>query len=321
VTILVVEQGEFWELVATLGARPDDSDFERLTSDLAGRDQAEIIAFEDHLALVLHALDTPAHAKAARAHNDWFLYVRCAAVAAGRDAYEAVQAEPAKLRRFARREAELLLSVASQAYERSTGRLWEHVSAVSYESGTNVEAWGEPDHAPEAGTRAGETPWVAVRATTSLGGSPRAYPFVAYHVGDALSADPAWQAWWAPAGVAALELILYVGPEMVFGPAGTTIKVGRGRVEATQVRPVAAFPESEPSALLAPITEDLRVLLEAVRSQFGLGPLPEMVVPQLPADLPTGREETPGLRDLMPAKSVVKAIATLLFPGLRKRQD
>jgi len=30
------------------------------------------------------ALDTPAHVKAARAGNDWFLYVRCAAVAAGR---------------------------------------------------------------------------------------------------------------------------------------------------------------------------------------------------------------------------------------------
>jgi len=46
--------------------------------------------------------------------------VRCAAVAAGREAYERVLAEPSKLRRFARKEAEHLLTVAQDAYERSS---------------------------------------------------------------------------------------------------------------------------------------------------------------------------------------------------------
>ncbi|GAA2657978.1 DUF4240 domain-containing protein [Paractinoplanes durhamensis] len=95
---------------------------------LSTRAAATITTFEDRLTAALYALDTPAHAKAARARNDWFLYVRCATVAAGRDTYELVLTRPAELRRVARREAELLLTVAPTAYERSTGR---HIAVQS----------------------------------------------------------------------------------------------------------------------------------------------------------------------------------------------
>jgi hypothetical protein len=63
---------EFWELI---GVRRTDEDFAAPTDELATRDAATITAFEDHLTEALHALDTPEHAKAARARNDWFLYV------------------------------------------------------------------------------------------------------------------------------------------------------------------------------------------------------------------------------------------------------
>ncbi|MFI5496071.1 DUF4240 domain-containing protein [Actinoplanes sp. NPDC051859] len=131
---------EFWALV---GTRKSDDDFTALTADLAGRDPANITAFADHLAELLHALDTPAHAKAARAHNDWFLYVRCAALAAGQETYEQVLAHPAELRRFRRREAEHLLTVAPSAYEMRTGQHWAHETELSYESGSNLTAWGK----------------------------------------------------------------------------------------------------------------------------------------------------------------------------------
>jgi hypothetical protein len=116
-----------------------------LTAELAGRPVADILSFEDQLATLLYALDTRAHARAARARGDWFLYVRCAAVCAGRAAYDEVLENPRRLRRFAIREAELLLTVAPQAYERSTGRPWGHEPPVSYESGSNADGWGGPD--------------------------------------------------------------------------------------------------------------------------------------------------------------------------------
>lgn len=133
---------EFWALLRT---RRTDDDFAALTDELAGHDAAAIVAFEERLTELLHALDTPAHATAARARNDWFLYVRCAAVGAGRKTYERILDQPAELRRFAHKEAEFLLTVAPAAYERRTGRPWEHETALSYESGSNTAAWGDPD--------------------------------------------------------------------------------------------------------------------------------------------------------------------------------
>ncbi|MEU5554104.1 DUF4240 domain-containing protein [Micromonospora sp. NPDC047793] len=116
-----------------------------LAAELATLSVPDIQAFEDHLADLLHGLDTHAHARAARARGDWFLYVRCAAVASGRAAYEEALADPHKLRRSARREAEPLPFVASQAYERSTGLPWRHESPVSYESGSNLTGWSGDD--------------------------------------------------------------------------------------------------------------------------------------------------------------------------------
>jgi hypothetical protein len=140
-----VEQNEFWRLIEVMGGTSADEDFERLTDVLAGRDVADIIEFEDELASLLYALDTRAHAKAARARGDWFLYVRCAAVCAGRSVYREILEDPRKLSRFARREAELILTVAPKAYERISGKPWQHESPIAYESGSNVAGWGGPD--------------------------------------------------------------------------------------------------------------------------------------------------------------------------------
>jgi hypothetical protein len=228
-----VDLDDFWQLVRTLG--PRDDDFERLTDRLAALTADEIVGFEDRLAELLYALDTPAHAAAARARNDWFLYVRCAAVAAGRDTYAEVLTEPARLRRFARREAEFLLPVAANAYERSTGKLWEHESPVSYESGSNAAAWGEPEFAPhEPGPD--PDPWLTVHTTIFRPeGWPAAYEYLVHHVEWALIADPGWASWWSAAGIARCHLSLTFLTEDNL--TGTTVKVGRARVEAQAVRP------------------------------------------------------------------------------------
>jgi hypothetical protein len=136
-----VDDDELWGLIAMIGPDPEDGDYHRAIGKLAARPVEDIYAFADRLAELLYALDTEAHAKAARARGDWFLYVRCAAVLAGPVVYGAVLAEPSRLRRFAKREAELLLSVPSEAYEHTTGMPWTHETPLSYESGSNADGW------------------------------------------------------------------------------------------------------------------------------------------------------------------------------------
>jgi hypothetical protein len=135
-----MERGDFWLLIERNRRKLD-----RLVTELSGHGPEEIIAFEDHLTELLRTLDTPAHASAARARNDWFLAVRCAAVGAGRTTYGRVLADPKKLRKFARRELRDLLTVAPRAWELATGKEWDYASELSYESGMNFEAWGEPE--------------------------------------------------------------------------------------------------------------------------------------------------------------------------------
>ncbi|GAB2857424.1 hypothetical protein GCM10027200_67190 [Lentzea nigeriaca] len=65
-------------------------------------------------------------------------------VPAGEEAYRAVLADPGRFRRFTEPggpEAEFLLHVAQHAYESSTGREWEHVTPLDYETGSNADGW------------------------------------------------------------------------------------------------------------------------------------------------------------------------------------
>ncbi|WP_412742935.1 DUF4240 domain-containing protein [Krasilnikovia sp. MM14-A1004] len=143
--LVVMDQNAFWALIGMLGRNPDDDDFTRLTDLLATRSAEDITRFADLLAHALYALDTPAHVEAVRpliVGDDSFLYARCAAVAAGRRTYEKVAGKPESLERFADRDAELLLTVAPEAFERATGMLWDHETPVSYEMGSNHSARG-----------------------------------------------------------------------------------------------------------------------------------------------------------------------------------
>ncbi|GAB1643057.1 DUF4240 domain-containing protein [Krasilnikovia sp. MM14-A1259] len=309
---------EFWALLTVVGPRPSDEDFERLTDRLATRGPDDICAFEDRLAAALSALDTPAHAAAAKANGDWFLYVRCAAVAAGRDAYAEVLAEPARLRRFAHREAELLLGVAQQAFERRTGMLWEHESPVSYESGSNAAAWGEPE--PSLPERVPEPrSWLRVHATVfRRDGWPAAYVPLVRHVGQVIGADPAWEAWWSAAGIPECQLSLLEHETDDFGPVGVTVAVGRTRIEATAVAVSAPFASTEPEQLLPRAVSAVTGLFEAVRARLDLAPPPPARVTELPVDLPEGLEHPMDLSAVGPGR-LLRALAGGLVARFRRR--
>jgi hypothetical protein len=156
----------FWGLIGLLDG--DMRNEEKLISALGLLPPSDIRSFAESLADALFALDRPEladgpnDAEQIPMSEDVFLYFRCSVVAAGREAFERV------LREGVLRESEWddegrgerLLNVAPVAFERATGREWEHDTHVSYETGSNREAWGSRRSLQDRGWDG----WVSVRS-------------------------------------------------------------------------------------------------------------------------------------------------------------
>jgi hypothetical protein len=296
----VTDEGEFWQLIKTLGRRADVDDFDRLVAHLARRPEADITGFADLLAAALWELDTPAHYAAAEtASDDVFLSIRCAVVAAGRQKYIRVLRKPSALRKFADDEAELLLTVAEQAYEQATGSLWEHQTPVSYETRSNTVAWGDD----AAAHFAAPTRWLQlVCGAGTQAGTPRAYMMLLHAAADAVAADPAWQQWWEPAEVPACELSLLLESADLARPEAS-VKKGRKRVQVHLTRDPGRFPADDPEAVFTRATDDLRDLLDLARERLGLSPLPPFPALSSPVDLPAALfRPDPGPLSMLPAE-------------------
>jgi hypothetical protein len=195
---------EFWALIEAAAGRHDDLDarVDALLDELTHRRPSDITSFADHLAQALHTLDTPAHAAAAEAYGDTFLYIRCAVVAAGRAAYERVRRTPAAIAAFADQDAEPLLSAAEHAYHAATGMAWEHNSPVSYETGANHQAWGLPPADEPDAASPPQPAWLSVGIGSAIQPQPRpAYCHTFYALAGALDSDLAWQRWWQASGI------------------------------------------------------------------------------------------------------------------------
>ncbi len=147
-----MNENEFWSIIALLDwgkSGKDDAVIEPVVAALAEQNIDVIKQFDEILAEKLHALDTEAHAReigeeAYRGPDeyfspDWFLYVRCCVVANGREAYAQVLANPQDMPKDM--EFEAILYVAANAYERKTGKEYDHVPAVDYETFQNRIGW------------------------------------------------------------------------------------------------------------------------------------------------------------------------------------
>jgi hypothetical protein len=156
----------FWSLIDLLEG--DVRNEEVLISALSDLPPDDIRAFSESLADALFALDRPELTddpdddKQIPMSEDVFLYFRCSVVAAGRAAFDRV------LREGVLKESEWddggsgegLLSVAAVAFERATGKEWDHDTHVSYETGSNREAWGTRRSLQDRGWDG----WVSVRS-------------------------------------------------------------------------------------------------------------------------------------------------------------
>jgi hypothetical protein len=135
----LTEEG-FWGLIAKLD--PDAGGAEPLVAELARLKTPDLREFEDILAEKLYRLDGRRYAEwagDAGESNDAFLYARCYVVAKGRAFFEDVLRGPERFPADA--DFEELLSAASDAYARRTGKDLDPSTHFSYETGSNAAGW------------------------------------------------------------------------------------------------------------------------------------------------------------------------------------
>ncbi|MCA9078234.1 MAG: DUF4240 domain-containing protein [Planctomycetaceae bacterium] len=159
-----MDESKFWDIIECFNwdqEGDDDAVMEPAYAVLATLDDESIFKFDDILSEKLYALDTREHCRACYKGEldpddgddyisaDGFLYARCVVVVNGRDFYASVLADPTAMPQDS--EFESLLSLPASAYERKTGKEYEHVSPISYESFENLAGW-----APTAETRSGK---------------------------------------------------------------------------------------------------------------------------------------------------------------------
>jgi len=145
-------ENDFWHLLHLLNWQEEGNDEAVITpvvAELAKLDIQDIFQFAEILAHKLYLLDGEEYAKEigsdAYAGNkgafakNWFLYVRCCAVANGFDYYSSVLADPKKIPKDT--EFQALLTIAPQAFKIKTGKRFSYVSKHNYETFSNKQLW------------------------------------------------------------------------------------------------------------------------------------------------------------------------------------
>lgn len=150
----VMDEDEFWNVIAMLDWKHEGDDervMRRATRYLAKKSDEDIYLFYDILSKRLYDLDGIAYARNIGEDSfqgngtyfspDWFLYVRCAVVANGRDYYDKVLRNPEEMPKDA--EFESLLYLAYEAFEEKNGEEFDPVAAYDFETFGNKAQWDQ----------------------------------------------------------------------------------------------------------------------------------------------------------------------------------
>lgn len=147
---LLTEQ-RFWELIDLLDWNEegdDDAVAAPLVNALAALPVRQIFDFADILSQKLYLLDGVEYARhigesawqpGAYFSVDYFLYVRCCAVANGKEAYEKILKNPELMPKDM--DFEPLLYVPSDAFEQKTDMTWDYLPAFNVETYSNKAGW------------------------------------------------------------------------------------------------------------------------------------------------------------------------------------
>jgi hypothetical protein len=143
----------FWSIISLLNFNNENDEEEILEPaihTLAKMSVKEIKEFEEALSYKLYLLDTKEHAKNIGEYSydeetqdyfsaDIFLYFRCSVIAEGKEYFELTIKNPQNMPKD--NSFEPLLSLASEAYTRRTGKEFEYTTGCDYESFSNVGGW------------------------------------------------------------------------------------------------------------------------------------------------------------------------------------
>lgn len=147
-----MHNSEFWRLIATIDTKAlndgrEDAAINPLHQALGGKSEAELFEFEEILSRQLYAIDGEEFADNAGesgGSDDGFLYARCFVVAAGREFFELVKADPSQMPKSIERWCETLLYPHREVWAEITGRdqsEWPFSASVSYETASNSSLW------------------------------------------------------------------------------------------------------------------------------------------------------------------------------------
>ena len=144
----------FWRLIASFNWKKtgdDDAVLLPAVNALSRMSVEDIFAFDEILAEKLYALDTRAICRGTYRGQidpddgddyvsaDDFLYSRCVIVANGKKFFERALAKPNEVPQ--EMEFESLLYVARAAYEKKTGKEYDRLTKLSWESFSNEAGW------------------------------------------------------------------------------------------------------------------------------------------------------------------------------------
>ena len=143
----------FWSIISLLNFNDKNDEEEILepaVNTLAKMSVKDIKEFEEALSHKLYLLDTKEHAKNIGEYSydeetqdyfsaDLFLYSRCSVITEGKECFELTIKYPQNMPKD--NSFEPLLSLASEAYQRRTGKEFEYLTGCDYETFSNDSGW------------------------------------------------------------------------------------------------------------------------------------------------------------------------------------
>ena len=137
----------FWDTMQLCDWRFEGDDhrvLEPVIKFLSQQSDDKIFLFSDQMSELLYGLDTYELAEQCKEvdgfmSDDSFLYSRCVALINGPEYY--MRAKSGKCKDMWNMEFESLIYVASQAWEMKHNTEFEHISPLSFETGSNSEGW------------------------------------------------------------------------------------------------------------------------------------------------------------------------------------